>query len=399
MDKTMRYIVFVLMGVTFWAVSSFTVYGEELRSFNTRVLKIKYQIPEEMKGKFTKVVFRYRANTGAWQEGGKYPAGEPIAFTAPEDGTYEFSVEPLTDGSEGVKKDSLPAFSTFRCRVDFSRPTVQIIEVDYRNDTAVVRWRAYDKGFSDRPIEIYLLKGTTSMFVGKYPNRGAAIIPIDPDELPVRVKVVGIDGAGNYGMDISREILERKPVVRTAKPKPATQPVTEGRKTATRPLVGLSSAQASEAAREYTLGTAYRLRGELKLAGEHLRRATELQPGRVEANLDLGDVFAGMGRYNDAIESYLQALMYDEHNVRGWFGLATVRGRLSQYPQVRFCLEKVVELDDKNIQAWLDLGDTYWTLGLRREAKLAWQKVQLLLGTESRPAIKAKLESRLKMMN
>ncbi len=397
----------VVIVVLFIALIGFnySVCGEDLPSFNSRVLKIKYQIPDEMKGKNDQVALWYRINNGVWQRGGGYPAGVPIEFTAPEDGSYEFSIEPVSKPTEG-EANRRPAFSSFRCLIDFSKPAVQITDVDYRSDSVLIRWRAFDKNFSDRPIEIYLLKGTESTFLGKFPNRGAAILPIDPENLPAKIKVVAIDRAGNYGIDMSKEIVPRKWSPRDLKPPvAATRPGKEKNKLkfeplpTSRPSQKLSPAEIADAEKEYKLGTTYRLRGELNLACEHLRKAVEIKPELINANLDLGDVFNSLCRYNDAIESYLQALTYDDRNIRGWFGLAMARGRLNQYQQTMFCLEKVVELDDKNIQGWLYLGDTYWTLGQRSEAKSAWQKVRDLVASENRPDVKAKLESRLKMVN
>jgi tetratricopeptide (TPR) repeat protein len=105
-----------------------------------------------------------------------------------------------------------------------------------------------------------------------------------------------------------------------------------------------------------------------------------------------------MQRYNDAAEFYLQALGLNQQSVRAWEGLAKVKLRTYQYQQAKYCLEKVVQLDDKDIEGWLGLGDAYWTLGQKDDAARAWEKARALSEKDNLKNMIPVIDSRLNLV-
>jgi tetratricopeptide (TPR) repeat protein len=288
--------------------------------------------------------------------------------------------------------------SAFRCMVDFNQPVLQIEDVNYKNGLTLVHWHAFDNNFSDRPIEIYLQSGPKETFLGKFPNKGIAIVQIDPKDLPAKIKVIALDRAGNYGIDFSKSILTAAQSGLSTKPA-TTQPVKlkiKKKFPTSEPTV--ASPMNPEAMREYKIAAGYRRRGDLNLALIHLKRAVKLDPKMIDARNDLAGVFNSLERYNEAADSYLLVLALDPRNIKAWQGLATVRNNQSQYQQAVGHLEKVLELDEKNIQGWISLGDAYWNLGQWNDAKSAWFKARDLLTTGNDTKLKPAVIARLKLI-
>jgi len=382
-------------------LASICALAEEPPYVTSSKMLVKYQIPETLSEDVKELVFWYRLNEGPWRRGGVFAVGAPIEFTAPEDGTYDFLLDPKSEDSDAPGPQG-GAVSTFRCRIDFNRPAVQILDVDFRNDTVILTWRAFDKNFSPRPIEIYLEKGDSDTFLGKFPNRGLAILSVDRKDLPARLKVVAVDRAGNYGMDYSEPLTA--PDRSAAKVRPLPVASTQATLPAVRPLPASTSqpsrtgASVPEALREYNLGARYRLRGELDLARVHLTRAVELDSKMIEALVDLGDVFNSLARYNEAVNAYLEALVLDDRDVRARQGLAITRINQGQYREAVVHLEKVCELDPQNLEGWLLLGDGYWMLGNRSEARRSWVQARGLLKVANNARLKPKVDERMKLV-
>lgn len=365
---------------------------EGLRIFNSSILKINYRVTDAMGGPMQRVVLWYRFNEGSWQEGANVKAGDPIEFIVPEDGIYEFSVRPEED-PPGASTDE----SSFRCLVDFNRPVVQILDVDYKNDTAIIQWAAFDRTFPDRPIEIYLLSGTASTFMGRFANGGSAVIALDAADLPARVKVVAVDRAGNYGVDISREISSPGRVGARA-PHLTSRPVASAPKPPVTTTRAVAESRNPEALRELQLGKVCAAQGQWEQACIHLKRALQIDPNLASADLELADVLRGLDRYNEAVEFYLHALTLDGANVRARQGLALARIRQGQYLEAISHLAKVVEIEPGNVQGWLYLGDAYWMTGRRSEASSYWQKARgLVEKNEQFRTFEPAVHNRLKM--
>jgi len=385
----------VICAFFLWGSRGLCSTDDEILTINSPILRIKFELPPEMKDSCEQVMLWYRVDGGRWQRGGKYKVSDAIEFATSADGMHEFAILPL--GEPGPGNDGGSSSAGFKCLVDSSQPVIQIAGTKYQDGNLTVRWRAYDKNFSDRPIEIYLLSDSGSKLLGRFANHSVGVIPVEGGFFPARVKVVAVDRAGNYGVDVS-EVIASPVATHSAAPSPmpTTRPVTKE----VEPPVAEPSAPVSEnpdAMREFRLGTNYRLRGELDLACVHLKRAAELDSKMTGAHVDLAGVFTMMGRYNDAVNAYLQALVLDDKSVKAWQGLGMARIRQSQYQQAVMCLEKATELDKKNLQALMYLGDAYWTLGYRSEAKGVWVRAKGLLTSESLPEIRQGIESRLTM--
>jgi len=386
------------IGIGLFLVFSSLVWAgavDELPTINSPILRIRYQVSPEIQASCPQVALWYRVDQGKWEKDGVYKTGDPIEFATGDDGIYELSVMPANSQDPDV--DGIDhAFSTFKCLVDYNKPVVQIINATIQDNSLTVRWRAFDKHFSDRPIEIYLVNRTRSTLLGRFANHGVAVVSVDPEKLPGRIKIIAIDKAGNYTYDVSKRI---EVVTTTSKPA-TTQPVKKEPQKEVQAIAVEPEGPVStdpNALREYRLGVTYRSRGDLDLACVHLKRATEYDRKMTAAFIDLADVFSTLGRYNDATEMYLQAIVLNDRSLKAWQGLGMIRVQQGQYQQAMFCLEKVVEMDDKNVQGWLYLGDAYWTLGQRKEAKNAWLKAKDVLNPKTQEEFAQNIESRLIM--
>ncbi|MFA5863480.1 MAG: tetratricopeptide repeat protein [Phycisphaerae bacterium] len=353
-----------------------------------------------MKNTNRRIILWYRLNEGNWRQGGRFNADAPIKFSAPQDGIYDFALEPDNDVPAPTTRPADQLSSTFRCMVDFNQPVLQIEDVNCKNGLALVRWHAFDNNFSDRPIEIYLQSDPKETFLGKFPNKGIAVLQIDPKDLPAKIKVIALDRAGNYGIDFSKPIPKNEQKRRDREGaiiSPTTKPQRlQKQSTPTQPAI--ASHVNPEAMREYKIAAGYRRRGDLNLALVHLKHAVDLDPKMIDARIDLADVLNSLERYNEAADSYLLVLAIDQRNIKAWQGLAIVRLNQSQYQQAVSHLEKALELDDKNVQAWLSLGDAYWNLGQWNDAKSAWYKARDLLAIGNNTRLKPAINARLKLI-
>ncbi len=95
------------------------------------------------------------------------------------------------------------------------------------------------------------------------------------------------------------------------------------------------------------------------------------------ANLhaQIGDIYAGLGLYEDAIQEYQKALKLQP-------GYADIRNKLGiAYKEVgRFDeaiseLQKAIEINPRYVQAYINLGLVYYTQGEKEKARQLWKEI------------------------
>ena len=60
--------------------------------------------------------------------------------------------------------------------------------------------------------------------------------------------------------------------------------------------------------------------------------------------------------YQDAVQTYLQAIMLDRNETKAYFGLASAYKYLKEYKKAIRTFEKLINLDDSNDNYFFELG-------------------------------------------
>ncbi len=148
------------------------------------------------------------------------------------------------------------------------------------------------------------------------------------------------------------------------------------------------------------------------LAEEHLREAYELAPTSVDLNNDYGYTLADAGRNLEAAERMIRmaaaevltpGLGEDSRQAAFLDSLGWVLYKLSRHQEAAFWLELAVSLEPEPDPVMLDhLGDVYWRLERREQARASWKKAAEILDRREpgrvRPpeeAVRRRLESKL----
>ncbi len=116
------------------------------------------------------------------------------------------------------------------------------------------------------------------------------------------------------------------------------------------------------------------------LAAESFQRAVKLDPTNADAHLNLGIALAEMGRWREAVSAYRQALSRPtlawESIARQNLGLALFH--LREYGEAERELRLAITLDPKMEAAYYNLGLVFLATNRTREARAAFQQVQVL---------------------
>lgn len=346
-------------------------------------------------------LFYRRQNAAKWQSAGDFRPGKAIPFTFDREGSYSLKLLPaemvLID-----PPDKQPG-RVYRCLVDWSKPVVEILSVNYKDSSLLVHWLALDDHFSARPIEVYLVGEAGQTLLGQVSNTGWGEFKLANAKLPGRVKVAATDLAGHYSFSISELIhptagnvtaITTQPAEANATPRPAEVAVRTARWPSRQPVGDLTG----QAKWHYRMGTQYRLQGELKLAVSHLKQAADQSPRAIGPKIDLAGVLLRLERYNESADVYGQALKLDGDLAKAWQGLGVARVRQRKLGQARQCFEKLTQLDPKRVQGWLHLGDACLMLGESEEALKHWRHARTLAREQHLKALVLAAERRFEVV-
>ena len=112
-----------------------------------------------------------------------------------------------------------------------------------------------------------------------------------------------------------------------------------------------------------TVGNVYADLGRYHEAIAEYERAIELDPGYAIPHTGLGNVYAELGRYDDAIAEYERAIELDPKDTYPHNGLGTIYARLGHYADAIAEFERAIELDPKYAYPHTGLGNVYHELG------------------------------------
>lgn len=90
------------------------------------------------------------------------------------------------------------------------------------------------------------------------------------------------------------------------------------------------------------------------------------------------------GNYDDAKESYLNAVELDPKNIEGHYGLGGIYNLEKKYEDAEKSFKTSLQLDPTHVNAWYSLGYTYELMGNKEESEKSYEKHNRL---------KAKLDS------
>ncbi len=333
----------------------------------------------------TLVELWYTRDRGAtWQYAGiDDDRRSPLIFHAPADGLYGVLLR-LRDKAQPSRPPDRFTPPHRWLLIDATAPLLQWDGVDrIREDgrwVLYLRWTAFDDRFAPRPMALaYQAAGSPKWHpVGpEFANHGRFEWTVPADVTgPLRLRLSARDAAGN--------VVERTfgPVVldaagTEAAAGPASRPV-EAPAPASRPAQALPrpvSLERHQRAEElYRRGTWHLERGQYAMAAERFREALDADPDHLAARNDLAGIYYLQRDYPRAIELYTDVLSREAGYAAALRGAALAYVAQKQYPQSRDALQRLLALNDRDAEAWLDLGDVLFLMGKQVEARTHWEK-------------------------
>ena len=120
-------------------------------------------------------------------------------------------------------------------------------------------------------------------------------------------------------------------------------------------LRGLRRA-ARKPAQHVAQGKALLAEGKYEAAAAELSKATALDKNSMDAWLQLGHAYRGLKQYDNALAAYVAAKKIDRHSVAPHVAHAKVQVELGRVELATTELNFVVEMDPKNLEALILLG-------------------------------------------
>jgi len=111
-----------------------------------------------------------------------------------------------------------------------------------------------------------------------------------------------------------------------------------------------------EAAKHVAQGKTLLAEWKYEAAAAELSKATALDKGSMDAWLQLGHAYRGLKKYDAALAAYVAAKKIDRHSVAPHLAHAKVQLELARVEQATSELNLVVEMDHKNLEALILLG-------------------------------------------
>jgi Flp pilus assembly protein TadD len=106
----------------------------------------------------------------------------------------------------------------------------------------------------------------------------------------------------------------------------------------------------------------------------HCRQWTRAQQHSADAWFYLGLAFRGLGRHQEAIEAYREALRLRPETANAWNNLGITYGELGRYREAIEALREALQLRPDDAGYWNNLSNAYGYLGRYREAIEACQE-------------------------
>jgi tetratricopeptide (TPR) repeat protein len=104
------------------------------------------------------------------------------------------------------------------------------------------------------------------------------------------------------------------------------------------------------------------------------RQAIDLAPDQIFPWNNLGSLYFQLGQDEEAVTAYRKAVEHGPREAVGWYGLGKAQLRLGRLDEAQAAFQKAIELAPKFPQAWNGLGNVLAAAGRTDEAGPAYQK-------------------------
>src|SRR5215217_1447016 len=111
-------------------------------------------------------------------------------------------------------------------------------------------------------------------------------------------------------------------------------------------------------------------RGLYSEASEAFDKALKLKPSIYASDIWIqkGNTFSFRDRFDDAINSYDQALSINQKNANAWYNKGRSLVELKRYSDAIYCFDRAIEINPKDYGAWWGKGNSLYFLGNYEEA-------------------------------
>jgi len=122
------------------------------------------------------------------------------------------------------------------------------------------------------------------------------------------------------------------------------------------------------------LGFAYGNLGRHNDAIKAYRQAIQIDPGYAFIWLSLGIAYGKLKRYNDEIDALRQAIQIDPEDAFAWLNLGFAYGKLKRYNDEIDAYRQALRITPEDHKAWNDLGTVYFLLNRYNDAIIAYRQ-------------------------
>ncbi len=122
-------------------------------------------------------------------------------------------------------------------------------------------------------------------------------------------------------------------------------------------------------------GSAYFEIKKMQEALADYQAALKLQPGFIDAQYNLANLFSATQRHEDAITAYNKILLKDNLQIDAFYNRGNAYKKLNKYQEALQDYQTVLHIEPNNMKALLNLGNTYIALENLDEAINAYDKI------------------------
>ena len=123
-----------------------------------------------------------------------------------------------------------------------------------------------------------------------------------------------------------------------------------------------------------SLGLAYGNLGRYDDEIAAYREALRINPEYADAWYNLGLAYRALDRYDDAIAAYREALRINREDAKAWYNLGVTYGVLGRYDDATAAYREALRINPELAIAWNNLGVTYYNLERYDDAIIAWRE-------------------------
>jgi hypothetical protein len=324
----------------------------------------------------------------------------PLVFTAPAEGLYGLKL--IIRGKTAPETPPAPFAAPHRwVFIDFTPPLAQWDTVEPGDNFARarvlhLRWTAYDDNFGGRPVSLAYSNTDASKWTtieASLPNTGRYDWTV-PASLTgsITLRLAVTDLGGNIIERVRGPVSLDKWAGPSSASAPTTRPVSlaeQANAASTAAALGMRGDILPPASRPaatgvipeehlarelYRQGAVSLARGQQAVAAERFREALEIDPGMSPALLGLAEIYCNQKDYSKSLELYNQILLRDGKNPAALRGAALAYVGGKDYAHSRKALQQLLAGNDRDAQAWLDLGDVLFMMGQQAQARQHWSR-------------------------